>query len=214
MCQGVTPAPLRPPVALGALLALLLLTPRPTLADEPEYPASRLGVRTAPLLLLSRADVRSELGLTAEQTASAKRTIRDLHVRAQALRGMSGPEIVAARGAIDQAMQEWIDTHLSAEQRTRLAQIDLQWEGPAALDSRPALADALALSPAQRRALTQAVTDRERRRRHQDPKPDDERLLAQRALAILAPEQQERWKAMLGRPFVPQVAGAKEHPPR
>lgn len=202
---------LLPILALTAALGLFSTVARA--ADELEYPASRLGVRTAPLLLVSRSDVRAELNLTVAQAASAERAITDLYVKALALRGKSGPEILAARRAIDEAMEHWLNTELTSEQRTRLVQIDLQWEGPSALVSRPVVTETLGLGREQAQALRQAVEERNHRRTEHGHQVSDERALAQRALEILTPDQKQRWKAMLGRPFVPQLAGGREKPP-
>ncbi len=48
----------------------------------PTLPDDRLGVRIAPLLLLSRPDVRTEVKLTPDQEAQALAAISDLHGRA------------------------------------------------------------------------------------------------------------------------------------
>lgn len=200
--------------ALGVATALVLLSSESRAADEPEYPASRLGVRTAPILLLSRPDVRADLNLTPAQTASAERTMADLYVKAMALRGKTGPEVLAARRAIDETQERWLNTELSAEQRTRLVQIDLQWEGPSALVSRPVVSETLGLAAEQVAALRQAVEERNRKRVEHGHQASDERALAQRALMLLTAEQKERWKAMLGRPFVPQLAGGRAQAPR
>jgi hypothetical protein len=50
--------------------------------------------------LLSRADLRADVGLDARQTAEAERAIADLYARAVAVRGKSGPEAIAARKAV------------------------------------------------------------------------------------------------------------------
>src|SRR4029079_250908 len=92
------------PRAAYALLVLLTLIPaRAPGAEPPPLPDSRLGVRTAPLLLLSRPDVQADLGLTPEQTSSAQRTITALYVQATALKGRPDAEVLAARRAIDGA---------------------------------------------------------------------------------------------------------------
>src|SRR5579859_6782443 len=83
----------------AASAVILGLGPQLLAADEPECPLSRLGVRTAPLVLLTRADVRADVGLTPEQTEAAARTMKHLQTRAAELKGKSGREIVAARRA-------------------------------------------------------------------------------------------------------------------
>jgi hypothetical protein len=181
-------------------------------ADEPECPLSRLGMRTAPLVLLTRADVRADVGLTPEQTEAAARTFKHLQARAAELRGKSGREIVSARRAIDEAQERWVETELKPEQGARLKQIELQWEGAAALITRPTLADSLGLSPEQRAELSKAL---EEVRRHKgETEHAEAHALAQKSLAVLTPEQRARWKAMLGKAFVPQTAAAGGHAPR
>lgn len=159
---------------------------------------TRLGMRTAPLLLLGRADVQADLALTPIQVASVQRAITQIHARAEGLRGKPNtPAVISARQAIDEAQRRWLSTELTALQQARLIQIDLQWEGPAALATRPSLAEALALTPDQIRQLRAVVTEH-----RQADHPEPERRLTERVLAVLKPEQRDRWKALLGRPFV------------
>jgi hypothetical protein len=165
--------------------------------------------RTAPLLLLSRPDIRADLGLTAKQVADADAAISYLHDRAAELRGKTGPQAIAARRAVDEAQRDWFVANLTPEQRDRLIQIDLQWEGHSALVSRPVVADALGLSNEQRAALKRAVEARDAARAAgRSGQSTDEQVLVRQALSVLTPAQRERWWAMLGRPFVPQIASA------
>jgi hypothetical protein len=195
---------MRHAMTCAVLVALVGATTLP--AQGPGLSDDRLGTRAAPLLLLTRADVRADLGLSSEQSAAADAAIRELYSRAQALRGQGNtPQVIAARKAIDEAGRDWIATHLSVEQQARLMQIDLQWEGPAALVTRGSLAASLGLTAEQSRALRTAVDER---RRAGPNAPDAERRLAETTLALLTPEQRDRWKAMLGRPFAMQATGA------
>lgn len=192
------------------LLALALCAPGLAEAGEWVLPDSGLGVRTAPILLLSRADVQADLGLSTEQILSAQRAIRDLRSRASALKGLPDAEAIAARRAIDEAQQRWLEQQLNDDQRARLLQVDLQWEGPAAVITRPWLAEHLGLSDDQRRALSQAVARRDSMRvaPTADTPTDapDERPLAREVLATLNAEQQQAWKALLGQPFTVRLA--------
>jgi len=163
---------------------------------------------------LSRSDVRVELALSAEQASAAEQMMSQLYVRAAALRGKTGLDVLTARRAIDAAEQQWIETQLTDAQRTRLVQIDLQWEGPAALVTRPILADSLGLSSAQKQSLSRAVAEVSRKRAQGQYQPSDERNLAELALSLMNADQKARWKAMLGRPFVPQVAASPGRPTR
>lgn len=188
------------------LLALLAPT-----AASGQVSDARLGMRTAPILLLTRPDVQADLALTPEQTAGVSQAIRSLYAQAEALRGKPNtPEVVAARRAIDQTQSEWIQTRLSVEQQSRLQQIDLQWEGPTALLTRPMVAEALELDPNQRRALADAVVEHRRLAAQGDPAPASVRQLAESTLSILSEEQEQRWKAMLGHPFALQREGTHD----
>jgi hypothetical protein len=209
----------RPTLAAVFLCLTAAAWPRASLGDgHPllSLPDSRLGIRTAPLLLLSRADLRADVGLDARQTAEVERAIADLYARAVAVRGKTGPEAIAARKAIDEAQRRWLDAHLSEAQRIRLIQIDLQWEGPSALISRPVIADALFLTREQREALGRAVAECQRKRAAGTFQRSDEYQLTKQALAILNEEQHIRWKAMLGNRMrlASQLAGKADERPR
>ncbi|MFO0954508.1 MAG: hypothetical protein U0835_25775 [Isosphaeraceae bacterium] len=173
-------------------------------------PDSRLGIRTAPILLLSRADVRSDLALTPQQTEAAERAITDLYVRAAALRGKSGAAALEERRQVDQAQRSWVETSLTSEQRNRLLQIDLQWEGPTALVSRPVVGETLGLDATQRQTIEKAVAARNASRAQGTGSIlEEEATLTRAALAVLTAEQKTRWQAMLGRPFKPQLQAEK-----
>jgi len=196
-----------------AIIAVLLVTIGGAAAGEAgssPLPDDRLGIRTAPLLLLSRPDVRADLRLDAPQTESAERVITELHARAEALKGKSGPQAVADRKAIDEAQRLWFEAHLTAHQQNRLLQIDLQWEGPSALVNRPLVAEMLNLTPEQRATLKQAVAQRDAARASHTHTPAHEQTLAKQALSVLTSSQKERWRVMLGNPFVPQLASSKK----
>lgn len=176
-------------------------------ADEAGLPTSRLGQRAAPMLLLTRPDVRADLGLSPEQADAADRAIQDLYRRAEAVRGQADtPQAAAARKAIDVAGRDWITGHLSKEQAGRLLQIDLQWEGPAALVTRATVAEALGLTTEQGQSLRAAL---EETRRPGPAAAEAQRRLGETALALLTADQRERWKAMLGRPFAVQMAAGE-----
>jgi hypothetical protein len=172
--------------------------PASSLAGPPPLTNDRLGIRTAPLLLLSRPDVRAEVGLDAAQAADADRALQELYDQAAALRGKRGAEMNDKKRAIDEAEQRWLETRLSEAQRKRLIQLDLQWEGPSALIHRPVLADHLSLTNEQRAALTEAVAVRNRRRSEGADLVECERQLFETARGLLTAQQQQQWRAMLG----------------
>jgi hypothetical protein len=196
-------------VVVAGMLALVLVSSG-FAADEAKLPSGlpddRLGVRTVPILLLSRVDVRADVGLTEPQAASVHAAIAELHARASRLRGKVGDEAVSGRKAVDDAQRSWIDTHLTPEQRDRLKQIDLQWEGPSALVSRPVVRDTLGLTVEQQAEIRKAIERRDAARGNLETRATAEVELARVALATLNETQRTRWKAMLGRPFAPQLA--------
>lgn len=213
MSHGMRPVPAARLAPLLVFLALAM-PPGPCLGSPPLIPDSRLGSRTAPLLLLSRPDVCADLGLDDKQRVEAEGVVTAIYTKAATLVGKRGPEVVASQRAIDASAEQWLKTHLSDTQRRRLVEIDLQWEGPSALISRPVIADHIGLTPEQRARLKRAITDRDRRRGQGGDWQGIEHQLGQEARALLTPEQRERWYAMLGRRFTPQVAASGVTPPR
>lgn len=193
-------------LALAAILAgaagnaLAADPPSPAAMGPSELPDSRLGIRTSPLLLLTRMDIRDDLKLTPQQVDEAQRVIAELYSRALQIQGKRDPAAVAARRAIDETQARWIASVLSPEQRNRLEQLDLQWEGPSAV-LRPPIASALAISPDQGSKLAQAVAERNTRRAKVGFDRDAERKLAEATLSTLSEDQRRRWKIMLGDEF-------------
>jgi hypothetical protein len=187
---------------LGIFVALAS-SPGLALGQEGSVPETRLGTRIAPILLLSREDVRSELAMNPTQVESAWSTIASLHQRALALRGKSGPMVLAEREAIDRSQREWITRELAPAQQARLAQIDLQWEGPAALLSRPIVADTLEITADQRKKLTEALGRRDALLKQGRSGIEAQQALAESTLAVLTDVQRERWRGLLGPPFRP-----------
>ncbi len=193
------------PASWGSLL-LICVGASTFAADEP-LPDSRLGHRTAPLLLLSRPDVRADLGLDPAQTAAAERAIGAIYPQANALRKKPNTEdTIRARRSIDHAMQDWIETHLSEAQQERLIEIDLQWEGPSALVSRAIVREALNLSVEQIKLIQEAIKRRDLART--EGHVDAETMLAETSLASLSPSQRDGWRRMMGKPFTPRIVTA------
>jgi hypothetical protein len=165
-------------------------------------PDSRLGIRTAPILLLTRGDVQADLELSAEVAQSLDREVAGLHFRATRLRRRPDAEVIAERRAIDEDQRRWIETMLTQAQQKRLLQIDLQWEGPSAVVTRPWLANQIELSPEQRSRLARAVAQSQVGIGDATTGRGSETRLATEVLATLTPEQAERLGALLGQPLV------------
>src|SRR4051794_13306639 len=215
MSQGLRPVPAaRLAFAFLTLPLALALLPPSASAAPPRIPDSELGRRIAPLLLLSRADVRVDVGLDEAQAADAARVVSELHQRASSLAGKKAdPGVEASQRAIDEAAERWLKSRLTRPQLKRLIEIDLQWEGPSALISRPIITDHVGVTPEQKAGLAKAVAAYHQER----ARPGDLRgsvgRLAKQTEAILTPEQLERWYAMLGRRFSPQLADSSTVPP-
>jgi len=75
------------------------------------------------------------------------------------------------------------------------------------LATRPALADVLNLTPEQRTSFREWFTVSQRKRAQGTFVPADEAALTRQVLGALSERQREVWKAMLGMPFTPQMAG-------
>ncbi len=164
-----------------------------------EFLDDRLGRRTVPIMLLMRSDVQSDLKLEPDQVAEARRTAEALYYKAMPLRGQSGPALEAARRAVDAEQSVWLSRHLSALQFERLRQIDLQWEGVAAMLSRPVIGDYLKLSDEQKRVLGRYVAQQRQSRKGQSPwTPADQARLARQALTALSDDQRQLWYSLLG----------------
>ncbi len=187
-------------VRAAAVGLVALAATSPTRAGD-GLPDARRGIRTAPLLLLARVDVRAELRLSPEQSADAERTISDLHEKAQALKGRNDGEAVAARGEIESASLLWIERSLTPPQRDRLIQLDYQWEGPSAVITRPKVAETLALTDAQRASFARAVAERNQRRGIGGPIAADEAELAGFVREGLTEGQERLWQTIIGPPF-------------
>ena len=181
------------------------------MGDEYYLSEERLGTRTVPLLLLSRPDVRAELKLTPAQETSALSAIDALYKKAESLRGKpNAPEVLTARREIDQAQGRWIAEELMPDQVNRLTQLDLQWEGPAALVTRKLVAETVGLTENQRRRIEESAREaRAAVSRGAVGPRQAEAALARATLGALGEDQRERWKAMLGTPFAFEKIAAR-----
>ena len=181
--------------------ATLLHAQNPSHAGDWCLPDDRLGIRTAPLLLLSRPDVQVDLRLERAQILGTQNTINELTRRALTLRGKTGAAVVAERRAIDEAQLEWLGNNLTGNQLERLRQIELQWEGVPAMLSRPMVAGYLKLTPEQQQALARIIADRNRLRAQGRSAPHTEQTFHRKALSLLSNSQQQLWVNLLGTPF-------------
>jgi hypothetical protein len=200
MRQGTTFA-LVPLIGLGILLS-------PALAGSWSLPDESRGSRVAPLFLLSRPEIREDLGLTPDVSQQVETEIEDLYAKAAAIRGKTGADAIAQRKLVDESQKTWLKDHLAPDQVDRLAQIDLRWEGPAAIATRPSVAGSLYLSDEQKAALNKAVAERNAHRDKTKDHHADDQQFAQRVMSVLSEGQKQSWERMLGRPLVLKTAAA------
>ena len=193
------------PVLLAACSTLLAQTPgaKPRRDDQVmrtsmmwQLPDDRMGVRTAPILLLSRDDVATELKMTPEQRKKTWEKIADLGRQAAELKGRNDNDSMKLRRTVDQSQLEWLRAELSPEQLARLTQIDLQWEGPTAILSRPQVGEAMHLTADQRTKI-QAILKKE-----PNVAPAKNRLdMTRNVFRELDETQQQAWRALIGPDF-------------
>jgi hypothetical protein len=158
----------------------------------------RLGIRTAPIFLLTRSDVQTDLKLDSKQVAECHRAALTLYRKATGLKGKTGPAMVAARRAIDEELSEWLSNNLSPGQLARLDQIDLQWEGASAMLSRPMLDEHLSLTPDQRERVAQCISAKKAQRAQGAWTYADHVELTRTAIAVLSKRQRDLWIHVLG----------------
>jgi hypothetical protein len=169
----------------------------------------RLGVRVAPVFLLIRSDIQKDLGLEPGQIAEVNRFAAALYAKALSLKGKVGPDVVAARRAIDEEESEWMSSHLKAEQRERLGQIDLQWEGASAVLNRRAVTEYLGLTSEQHDQVARVYSDAKRTRVREGPWHYEEHLeITRKAIAVLSEKQKQLWVRVLGPPCRFVIAAA------
>ncbi len=177
----------------------------PAVAETWTLPDWSRGFRFAPILLLSRADVQADLRMKPDQVADAARVIADTRRKGASLTRQSGQDVVERRRAVDEEQRTWLETKLTEDQVERLTQIDLQWEGVAAIATRPAVGEALSLSEAQKAAVGRALAERNQQRRKPDDRKRDpaaiENSFIEQVWATLNDGQKRRWEKMLGRSF-------------
>ncbi|SRR5579883_520581 len=187
-------------MALATLVLTLSGAGAQAADDEVMVLDERIGIRTAPILLLARPDVQRELHLDPKQVAGARNTIARLLEEALRLKNQAGPAVAARRASIDDEMTRWLVLNLAKDQLARLREIDLQWEGPAAM-GRPFVAEYLKLTDAQHLTVDRLLAAHRQAYRARGRLTAEERAtFSRQALAVLTPGQRELWDRLLGPP--------------
>jgi hypothetical protein len=157
-----------------------------------------LGRRTVPIFLLTRSDVQADLKLDPKQVAICGHAAITLQHRALRLRGRKDAGAAAARRVVDQEMSLLLSDNLTPGQLARLDQIDLQWEGAAAMLTRPFLDDSLNLIPEQRKKVAECIADANSQRARGGLTYEDHINHTRKAIAILDERQRNVWIHVLG----------------
>jgi hypothetical protein len=175
-----------------------------------QLPDDRRGMRTAPILLLSREDVATDLGLSADQRAKTWEKINELGQMASKLKGKNDEDSLKLKRQVDQMQLDWLKQNLKPEQLSRLTQIDLQWEGPSSIVTRPQVTEAMHLTPDQKKKVQEIVLQLRARKTPQNP---DEALaeLTRNIFSQLDETQQQAWRSLTGPDLgqIPRTASAK-----
>jgi hypothetical protein len=202
-------------IIMGVVLCGLT---RHALGGEPTD--DRLGMRTVPILLLSRSDVQKDLNLGPKQSIECKQAALKFYDRAFRLKGRKDPGAQAARKAIDFETSAWLDKFLTPAQLERLDQIDLQWEGASAMLSRPFLDDSLNLTPQQKQQVAQCVEAGKAQRDREGWSYENHVNQTRMAISFLDDRQRSLWIGLIGRPcpfqvtVEPQTAQSRPATPR
>lgn len=159
---------------------------------------------------LDRADVRAELRITDQQLMRMKALKDEKKAAERQLRAQGLPRDQYEQRK--QALERQYDPRqvLTAQQRTRLQQLELQWNGAISLVN-PAVARQLGLS-AQQQARIREIAARGAAETHNATRgqPKHEKKIAeaqlrervnQQILSVLTPQQRAQWQRMLGTPF-------------
>jgi hypothetical protein len=159
----------------------------------------RFGQPVAPICLLLRPDVESELRLDQRQVAGAREMFSQLIERLLKVKEKTGQAALFEKQGIDEAMAAWLHHELAEAQLERLTQISFQWEGASAL-RRPSVATYLSLGERQRVKIKALLVDRERRQAAGVLSPAEFDRISREALAVLTPLQKQQWDELLGPP--------------
>ncbi len=185
---------------LGLLFLFAAASHLPPCARAGEPTDDRLGERTVPIFLLVRPDVQADLKLSSVQIAECHRAARTFQLRASQIAGRKDPAAVAARREVDEQLSQWLAQHLSQPQLSRFEQIDLQWEGAAAMLSRPFLDESLNLTPEQKKQVRDCIAEGKLERSRRAWTYNDHINLTRKAIAVLNPTQKDLWVRLLGPP--------------
>ena len=163
-------------------------------------PDDRLGIRTAPLLLLSPLTFRSIYDSNGHRSWELKTRSMSANTSSPDPARQDGAAVVAERRAIDEAQLDWLSNNLTGNQLERLRQIELQWEGVPAMLAAPwsaVISSSLRNSSKRWHESSPSGTGFEHKAaRHRKLS----RLFTEKP-SVLSNSQKELWANLLGTPF-------------
>lgn len=203
---------------IGAAIALLVIN---IAAQQPGQPGRGLGRQGGGIMrgggnvagmLLQRADVQKELGLTEDQKTKIRQAQEKRQAAMQELRNLPPEE---RQQKIQELMRfNDLTDALNDTQKKRLKELEYQWQGAMALNQQET-AQAVGLTQEQRtkiagiqeqmgQTLREAMRDfqpggdmTEVRKKMEDLRNKTEKEIE----AVLTAEQKQKWQAMQGKPF-------------
>jgi Spy/CpxP family protein refolding chaperone len=188
-------------------LALAQQSERPRRQGQPDFGfGGRMMGRNVGMMLLTREDVQKELNLSQTQKAKLEQLRQEMQQAMQQLRDLP-PE--QRRERMQELRQKYDpDTILNETQRKRLRELELQWQGPFALND-PEVAKQVGLTEEQRAKIRGIIQEAFQSVRGQPGQPGERMQEFQKAreqaekkiLEVLTPAQREKWQQMLGKPF-------------
>jgi hypothetical protein len=187
-----------------------------------------------PLMLLNQPSVQKELRLTKRQIDLIESTVQKQFAGRRRGRGPdakaqaegTAPTATAARGAARMGrkhQEAFVSRLLQPQQIRRLHEITLQQQGGLALGNKQ-VADELQLTQAQRRqvdGILEKLADQIGQGFQQRRGPEGRQQLresrqavAEKLLALLTTEQENRWQELTGAPFTGEITfGPRGAPP-
>jgi hypothetical protein len=169
--------------------------------------------------IVYRSNVQEELKLSDDQKQRLLGKLPDFLQEAMKTERLQGAEREKEMRFIRQKSSEelwpFLQGTLNAEQFTRLQQLELQHEGPAAVVGRPEIGKELKMTDGQRDQVVAVVKDMQKRMealQQQAHSGGDLQAIRLKAIkiyedqegkieAILSEAQRHRWKEMRGKPF-------------
>ena len=116
------------------------------------------------------------------------------------------------RRAIDENQSRWLSTHLTPQQLERLGQIDLQWEGAAAMLNRPLVAEYLSLTREQQEKVARYIAEGREQRARATWTSAEHVGLTRKAISVLSDKQKDLWIHVLGPPCRFSIAARPQAP--